>query len=172
MAHTIMDAAWEYKDQYGFDQQQLAYMLATSEWETAHKHEPVREAFWLSESWRRNNLRYYPWYGRGYVQLTWKENYVRAQSKLGLGTLLTDDPDMAMEPSIAAKIMVMGMAEGWFTGKKLSDYIGRGKKDYRNARRIINGTDKSKKIAAIAEEYEKHIAATGGYEAYKERRGG
>ena len=54
---------------------QVAYVLATTEWETAHTFKPVKEAFWLSESWRKNHLHYYPYYGRGFVQLTWKNNY-------------------------------------------------------------------------------------------------
>jgi hypothetical protein len=37
-----------------------AYALATACHETAYTMQPVREAFWLSESWRRNHLRYYP----------------------------------------------------------------------------------------------------------------
>ena len=168
-AGRIIDEAIVRKEEFDLDEQKLAYIMATSEWETAHSHEPVVEAFWLSESWRRNNLRYYPWHGRGFVQLTWEDNYKRAQDELGLGTLLTDDPDKAMEPTIAAQIIVRGMAQGWYTGKKLSDYIGGGQADYVEARRIVNGTDKAKEIADIAEEYETLIRAVGSYEAYKER---
>jgi hypothetical protein len=35
----------------------------------------------------------------------------------------------------------------------LSDYIGNGRRDYVSARRIINGTDRAKEIAAIAEKF-------------------
>ncbi len=59
-----------------------AYALATACHETAYTMQPVREAFWLSENWRRTHLRYYPFYGRGYVQLTWKANYERADREL------------------------------------------------------------------------------------------
>ena len=45
--------------------EQVAYLLATAFHETAQTMQPVREAFWLSEDWRRANLRYYPYYGRG-----------------------------------------------------------------------------------------------------------
>jgi hypothetical protein len=61
-----------------------AYALATACHETAYTMQPVREAFWLSEAWRRTHLRYYPYYGRGYVQLTWEDNYKRADLELGL----------------------------------------------------------------------------------------
>ena len=59
----------------GLSDRHTAYVLATAYHETAHTMKPVREAFWLSEGWRRDNLRYYPWYGRGYAQLTWRRNY-------------------------------------------------------------------------------------------------
>lgn len=42
---------------------QIAYVLATTEWETANTFKPVKEAYWLSEEWRRKNLRYFPFYG-------------------------------------------------------------------------------------------------------------
>lgn len=71
--------------------------------ETASTFEPVREAFWMSEEWRRANLRYYPWYGRGFTQLTWEDNY-RVYGELISEDLLSD-PDRAMEPRIAARVM-------------------------------------------------------------------
>lgn len=136
---------------YRLSRAETAYVLATAFWETGRTMKPVREAFWLPETWRRHNLRYYPWYGRGYVQITWQRNYTQAGLKLGKD--LTTDPDVVMAPEIAAEILVRGMIEGWFTGKKLSDFITPEKVDYRNARRIINGTDKMDDIARIANEY-------------------
>ena len=41
------------------------------------------------------------------------------------------------------------MVEGWFTGKKLSDYFNE-KTDYINARKIVNGLDKADIIAGYA----------------------
>lgn len=131
---------------------QAAYILATAFWETARTMKPVKEAFWLSEDWRRRNLRYYPWYGRGYVQLTWEDNYKRAGEKLGLD--LTTDPEAVMIPETAAKILVVGCMEGWFTGRKLPDYVHYSHSDYYNARRVVNGLDKASTIAALAEGYE------------------
>jgi hypothetical protein len=49
---------------------QIAYVLATVEWETAKTFKPVKEAFWKDEQWRRTNLGYHPNNGRGYGQLT------------------------------------------------------------------------------------------------------
>lgn len=144
---------------YGLLRNQLAYVLATTEWETNKTFEPVREAYWLSEDWRKKNLRYYPWYGRGFVQLTWEANYVKAGKRLGID--LTSNPDKAMDPEISAEILVVGMQEGWFTGKKLSDYITLQKSDFLNARRIVNGMDKAKEIEALAKKYDKELLSDG-----------
>lgn len=131
---------------------QLAYILATTKHETNNTFEPVVEAYWLSENWRRMNLRYYPWHGRGFVQLTWEYNYKKASEKLGVD--LISDPDKALDPKVSAEILVLGMIEGWFTGKKLSDYITLSHSDFLNARRIINGRDKKELIAKYAREYD------------------
>lgn len=97
--------------------------------------------------------------GRGYVQLTWKNNYERAGKAIGVD--LVNNPDLAMKPEYAARIMVEGMLEGWFTGKKLSDYLGGDRKDYVNARRIINGTDRASEIAEYARQFETALRAAG-----------
>jgi len=129
-----------------------AYGLATAKWETAGTLQPVREAYWKSEEWRRRNLRYFPWYGRGYVQLTWRGNYEAMGRRLGVDLL--GDRDLAMDPDIAGDIMVDGMQNGVFTGKSLDTYLPRsgagGTPGFTNARRIINGTDKAHEIAVIA----------------------
>ena len=140
---------------------QCAYVLATADWETNHTFNPVKEAYWVknAERWRRKNLRYYPWYGRGFAQLTWEENYLKAGKKIGVD--LIKNPDAAMEPKNAVKILVIGMIEGWFTGKKLSDYITLQKSQFSAARRIINGTDKKTEIAALARKYDKELKAAG-----------
>jgi putative chitinase len=70
-----------------------------------------------------------------------------------------------MRPDVAAKIMVRGMEQGAFTHKKLSDYLplsGRAGFDaYKNARRIINGTDKADEIAKLAQKFEAALIAGG-----------
>jgi putative chitinase len=148
-----------------------AYALATACHETNCTMQPVREAYWLSEDWRRRNLRYFPFYGRGYVQLTWKENYAKADRELGLGGRLNDNLDLAMDPDVAAKIMVRGMQEGWFCGDKngqrhtLARHVPKkGAADvtqFTSARRIINGTDKASKIAAEALKFQTALQAGG-----------
>ena len=99
---------------------------------------------------RANQDRYWltGYYGRGYVQLTWKANYEKAGRALGVD--LVNRPELALEPEVAFKILFYGMRSGWFTGKKLSDYIRPGRADYVGARKIINGEDKAEQIASYA----------------------
>ncbi|WP_445505057.1 hypothetical protein [Microvirga sp. G4-2] len=92
--------------------------------------------------------------GRGLVQITGRENYARASRILGIDLLTR--PDLATDPKIAALILYCGMADGWFTGKKLSDYFGPGLEDPYNARRIVNGLDRAADVAVY---YRKFLAA-------------
>ena len=64
------------------------------------------------------------------------------------------DPDQALRPLIAYRIMSIGMRDGLFTSKKLSDYINAQGCDYRNARRIINALDQAALIAGYAKTLE------------------
>jgi len=130
---------------------QIAYVIATAEWETNHQCRPVKEAYWLSEDWRKKHLRYYPWYGRGYCQLTWEANYKKFSKLLDID--LVSNPDRALEPEHAVKILVIGMRDGLFTDMSLDSCTDDdGMVDYIKARRIINGTDKAEVIASMATE--------------------
>ena len=148
---TIDAIKWECRAQDIGLNTQIAYVLATTQWETNQTFEPVREAYWLSEDWRKNNLRYYPFYGRGYVQLTWKNNYEKYSSILGVD--MVNDPDIAMQPGVALFVLVHGFKTGAFTGRKIADYIDEAKTDFVRARRCINGTDKAHEIADIAKKF-------------------
>ena len=128
---------------------QIHYIIATVDHETNGTFLPVKEAYWLSEGWRKRNFRYYPYYGRGYVQLTWKANYKKFGKLLNID--LVNNPDLALEPKNAIFILVYGFKHGSFTGKKIEDYINAYKTDFKNARRVINGTDKAQHIARLAQ---------------------
>lgn len=141
---------------YDLLRNQAAYVLATAYHESAHTMKPVRE--YGGEKYLKTK-KYYPYVGMGYVQLTWDYNYKKAGNKLGVDFL--KNPRLLLESKYAAPIIVLGMIEGWFTGKKLSDYITLQKSDFEGARKIINGTDKKKEIALIAIQYEKLLEATG-----------
>ena len=149
-----------------------AYLLATVCIETAWTMQPVRETLatsdesaiarldnawakgqlpWVKTPYWRKDAEGKAWFGRGYVQITHKANYAKAAQELNVPLL--EDPGLALDPNVAADIMIRGSSEGWFTGKKLSDYLGNGKLDFVNARRVINGTDRAEEIAALAETF-------------------
>lgn len=131
----------QYRDEHypNVDDDQLSYMLATAYWETAHTMQPIKEMGGLSYL---KSKPYYPFYGRGLIQLTWDFNYKHYK--------IENTPEKALEWGTALYVMFDGMLNGIFTGKKISDYVSDGKRDYVNARRVINGTDKANEIASIA----------------------
>lgn len=88
---------------WGFDSpRNLVGLLGTFAKETASTMLPVREAYWLSEAWRKANLtRYYPYYGRGFIQTTWLSNYERVSAITGVDVV--SDPDKLLETRIAAE---------------------------------------------------------------------
>ncbi|MGE8643274.1 hypothetical protein [Acinetobacter vivianii] len=134
---------------------QAAYILATAWHETAKTMQPVIE--YGSEKYLKSK-QYYPYIGYGYVQLTWLSNYKRMGDYLKID--LVKNPKLALQADIAARVMIVGMKKGMFTGKRLSDYINQHKKDYVGARYIVNGTDKAELIAGYAEIFEKALEAS------------
>ena len=140
----------------------ISYILATTHWETGAYgqrfiYEPVPEQ-------GKGKTRPYGtphkktgkiYYGRGFVQLTWFDNYERFTKilyRLGFEIDLMSTPDLALKPEIATLILVIGMRDGKFTGADLDDYFDPIKSDWYNARKIINGLDKAVIIADIAKE--------------------
>jgi predicted chitinase len=104
-------------------------------------------------------------HGRGLVQLTGRTNYTDWTDRLadenythnGQAVDLVNNPSLAADPHIAARIAAVGMRDGTFTKThKLSDYINDEKTDYLHARRIINGMDSAQEIADQARTYQ-HI---------------
>lgn len=89
--------------------------------------------------------------GKGPSQLTGRRNYEKQGKKLNLDLL--NNPELAERADIAARILVRGMIDGDFTGKKLDHYFTPETYDFWGARRIINGTDKVELIAGYAEHY-------------------
>jgi hypothetical protein len=158
-----IDAILDEAERRGTLLNHLAYMLATALHETARTMQPIAE--YGKGAGRKYGVKgkygQVP-YGRGYVQLTWDSNYERADKELGLKGALLRNFNLAMRQDIAAKIMFEGMTAGWFTTKRLSDYIVGDKADYIGARKIINGMDKAKTIAEHAVVFEAALKA-GGY---------
>ena len=135
------------------DDRFLAYMFATTFHETATTMQPIEEygkgkgrAYGTADP-----VTHQIYYGRGFVQLTWKANYATFGSKLKVD--LVNNAALALDLNIATKVMFTGMTQGLFTGKKLSDYFTPTLTDWVNARRIINGTDRAALIAGYAQNF-------------------
>ncbi|SFV63534.1 Carboxypeptidase [hydrothermal vent metagenome] len=131
--------------------EQIQYVIATVEHETAGTFKPVEEAYYIpnAEAYRRRKLKYYPYYGRGFVQLTHKYNYEKFSKIMNID--LVGNPALALEFDNSLFILIYGMIKGTFTGKKLDDYFNKAGSNFVKARKIINGTDKAKKIAILAQ---------------------
>lgn len=169
----------------------LAYMLGTAFHETGATMQPIKEYGNLAYftrmydvqgkrpdvAKRMGNVR--PgdgarYCGRGFVQLTWQLNYKRAGYILGID--LVNNPDLALKPDVAARIMFEGMTDALvifedstsvdpkfsFTGRTLEQYFNAKTEDWINARRVINGLDHAGIIAETAQDF---------YAALQEERG-
>lgn len=157
----------------------LAYKMATSWHETGFTMQPIHERGAVSyfnkyepgtkigkalgNALPGDGYRYR---GRGYVQLTGRRNYELAKKKIGVD--FVGSPDLALVPANAARILFAGMDEGWFTGRADRDYIdaldesdAEDGREYTNARRVVNGTDKAAAIAAYALKIEAALRAAG-----------
>lgn len=170
------DARWN-------DLRHVAYALATITIETAWTFEPIQEYGTKAYFERRYGYKTRKgkelgndaegegakYSGKGYVQLTGETNYERLEAairkqysalvkgyKLRTGEEfdLTDFAYQAKDPEIAFAIMTIGMFQGIYTGKKITDYINSAKTDYKNARKVINGLDRATEIAGYAKEFE------------------
>ncbi len=145
---------------------QLAYCLATFKWETAQTMQPIDEhgsdAYFekryaagtsvgkmLGNTQAGDGARFH---GRGFVQLTGRTNYKRAGDFLKVD--LIAHPEKAKDIDLAYRIATEGMIEGWFTGKKLSNFFQNGKlPQWVDARTIINGHDKAQEIATLGRQF-------------------
>jgi hypothetical protein len=157
----------------------LAYILATAYHETNLK--PVREGYKETDAEARKHLKWLKknvmkfitydkpdpvtgevYYGRGFAMLTRADNYKKIGKVIGMGDRLYKNPDLALKPDIAAKILTTGMISGAFRYKhrerdiikrarnflsrrntlgpqKLSLFFNSTQSDWVGARNIING---------------------------------
>lgn len=96
----------------GLLRNQLAYVLATAYHETAHTMKPIKEQG--SDKYLKSK-KYHPYVGRGYAQVTWKENYEKVAKLLNIDCV--NKPDLLLKPEYAIPAIITGMKDGWFTGK-------------------------------------------------------
>jgi predicted chitinase len=154
---AILDAARAAKVT---DAHHVAHVLAHVRRETGGYMSPIKETVYpshknknptdaevmqrLERAWARGQL---PWvkkpywrdgeFGRGQIQLTHAKN----RAKFGIA-----DRDDLLKLPVSARVAVVGMRDGLFTGKKLSDYSFPAALDAapkNNPRRIVNGQDGS-----------------------------
>lgn len=85
--------------------------------------------------------------GRGFVQITGRKNYQYWADRLKIN--LINNPELACLVGVAVPVLIEGMVEGTFTGKRLSQYSA-----YIDMRRVVNGTDRADDIAEYAIDYE------------------
>ncbi|MCL4671596.1 MAG: hypothetical protein KJZ64_01375 [Sphingomonadaceae bacterium] len=159
------------------DDRLLAYLMATAFHETDKKMQPIREygsisyfdkrygpppvgtnpslARSLGNTQQGDGSRFC---GRGFVQLTGRRNYTDWAGRLGLD--LVGNPDLCLGLDASTKILVEGSLLGIFTGRKLPNYFNATTSDWRNARRVINGTDKADLIAGHGKQFYAAISYT------------
>ena len=155
-----MNKIVEYADKWGYSPLHTAYILATTKHESANWMQPIREGarrygpdysdasakravasihakgiistnYALSSGPHRQS-----YYGRGLVQITWYDNYLKFERLLKKP--ITAQPDLALEWDIALDILFLGMRDGMFRrGRSLSmiETVA----DYKAARDIVNG---------------------------------
>jgi hypothetical protein len=184
-AKTVPIIVAECKKNSITDSGQIAYIIATAEHESK-LGQMMMERQWIKDE-AANNAYFEKRYqgradlgntqagdgvkfkGRGFCQITGRRNYTNWGTKLGIDLL--GNPDLAAtDISVASKILVIGMRDGTFTSRKLPDYVLGAKRDYINARRVINANENPKDpkddaekksataaIAANAERYYKVI---------------
>lgn len=163
---------------------QLAYILATAYHESAHSMKPIKETVMshhkdknpsdatvisrLNTAFNKGLLgsvknKYWldGWFGRGYIQLTHEANY----KKQGV------TKEQALQKESATRILIDGMMQGDFTGKKLTDFVTLKVSNFFDARAVVNA-DKNYKakgatknngtiIADLAKEYDADLKRIG-----------
>jgi len=171
------------------DRDTIAYSLATPYHETGATMRPVREGFCKTDAGSRQavlNLarkrgpnssvaRYsqpagpygHVYYGRGYPQLTWFENYDEASADAGVD--LVANPDAMLDPVISARVLVRGIMDGRWNGRGRGIDYYEGGDDFLDddeaiqARRTVNVQDKAKLIAGYHRKFYDALTLAGGW---------
>ena len=137
----------------------IAYGLATAYHETGGTLEPIGEyGKGRGRAYGKPAANGNIYHGRGFVQLTWLDNYKTFADRLDID--LVNQPDLALQTDTAARIMSLGMTKGLFTGVSLADFThADGSLDLIRARRVVNGKDKAALIADYAEKFYEAMTA-------------
>ncbi|QNA87781.1 hypothetical protein G4G28_03580 [Massilia sp. Dwa41.01b] len=157
------------------DPRWLAYILGTAYRETAGMMQPVREGLCKSDACsiravtqlvnKRNVERNIKkkklmanyalpdehgrsYFGRGYVQLSLKENYQTMSKTMGWKDELVGNPGLVLDPERSVAILVEGMTRGLFTKRALKDDFNEHREDWITARKIVNPYSSRAEITA------------------------
>jgi predicted chitinase len=163
-------------DKSGFtDLRWFGYILGGVYHEVGKRMVPVREGFAttdagaravvaklfkagkISRNYALPNKAGVSFYGRGRIQTTWEENYRKLERRFGYP--FTKNPDLLLDSVVDARVTLYGHVEGLWTGKKLSDYFNDRTSDWKNARRIVNGTDRADLIAGYGKAFHEALVA-------------
>jgi len=171
---ALIDTFTEFGDG---DLNKLAYILTTVRHESGFYAIRETTAFWSGETnitdararARLGNAAYakvdpvtgQSYYGRGFVQITWKSNYETMSewlsNEFGTEIDLVNNPDLVLQhPEYAAAITIYGMMEGSYAGdgNGLDHYINSGNAnnpDFVGARYTVNVQDKAHEIGRNTE---------------------
>lgn len=167
----------------------LGYALATAYHETGARMVPVREGFASTDAGARravSNLarkrgpqsavaRYaqpqppygHVYYGRGHVQLTWIDNYMRSSDDAGVD--LVKYPDEMLDPRISARVLIRGLMDGRWNrhGEGIGHYAmldgipGLSRDEAIAARYTVNLQDKAELISGYFLKWNAALAAAG-----------
>lgn len=99
----------------------------------------------------------YKFRGRGLSQITGRRLYQWA-SEIEHVDFVANPDLFTTDIRYSAAASVVGMTEGVFTGRKLSEYINGEKCDFLNARRTVNAMDRAADIAAFAAKFNDALA--------------
>lgn len=99
--------------------------------------------------------------GRGQVHITGRENYTKLKAATGVDVL--SNPDLALKPETSAISLIKGCVDGWYTGKRLRDYLDGDVPNYYGARAVVNGDVKvnGQEVANYAKVFEAGLMAAG-----------
>lgn len=140
---NIARIATALKEQGIYSPEVLAYALATVEHETASTFRPIEEISGRSQAQRLGYSGGADYFGRGFIQLTHDYNYQKMGELLGLGNALIDDPSLALDPDISAKLLAV-----FFKVNGVADLAKRGA--FIQARQPINPDNLGWQIARRA----------------------
>lgn len=169
------------------DQDTLAYALATTYHETGTTMLPVREGFGKTDAESRarvnalarkrgpsSNVAKYAkqvgpyghvYYGRGYPQLTWMENYEKCSKDADVD--LVRYPDAMLNPVVSARVLISGIMDGRWNGRGKGIGFYEGDDDFLDdteaeaARRTVNVQDKARLIAGYHRKFYNALSAGG-----------